>query len=85
MSRILTPRRPGILPREMIETVANTPETLHVVAKRRPIVGTIPVTVRLDPDLYEAVTRWTQDERSTKQDLFVRAIRAALRRAGRDP
>ena len=85
MSRVLTPRRPGILARETIEPVANPPETLHVVPRRRPIFGTIPVTVRLDPALHEAVTQWTHDERTTKQDLFVSAIKAALRRAGREP
>lgn len=50
---------------------------------RPPLVGTIAVTVRLDPDRYQRLKTFSNETRRTNQEHIVEALDDYLRKHGR--
>ncbi|MGI4803100.1 MAG: hypothetical protein ACRYG8_55505 [Janthinobacterium lividum] len=60
-----------------------TPEPIPPRPPRAPLMGTIAVTVRLDPLRYEKLKTMAVEQRETNQAILVAALDAYLRSQGR--
>ena len=75
-------------PRVELATVAaptSEPEEIQRLRPpRAPLVGTIAVTVRLDPVRYDKLKTMSVEQRETNQAILVAALDAYLRHQGRN-
>jgi hypothetical protein len=86
MAEAKRPQMSGMIVRKG-EEAASTPapkiDPTPATAVRPPLVGTIAVTVRLDPDRYQRLKSFSNDTRRTNQEHIVEALDDYLRKHGR--